>query len=75
MKKLHHSIRYSDFFLFQLDPNKTLFDQSSELLYEMVWEFPRERVTLGENLGSGAFGVVKMADAEGIAGKLMFFSS
>eukprot|EP00111_Clytia_hemisphaerica_P018542 TCONS_00054849-protein len=53
---------------FVIDPNKTLFDQSSELPYDMVWEFPRERVTLGENLGSGAFGVVKMAEAEGIAG-------
>ena len=32
------------------------------------WEFPRERLKLGPVLGSGAFGVVMKAQAEGIKG-------
>lgn len=57
---------YFSIFFSQLDPNRTLFDQSSELPYDMVWEFPRERVNFMKDLGSGAFGLVKLATAEGI---------
>lgn len=32
------------------------------------WEFPRDRLVLQNVLGSGAFGIVMKADAEGISG-------
>jgi len=60
---------YIQFFFLQMDPNRTLFDQSSELPYDMVWEFPRERLNFMESIGSGAFGQVWLADADGIKGK------
>eukprot|EP00111_Clytia_hemisphaerica_P018541 TCONS_00054846-protein len=51
---------------FILDPDRTLFDQSNDLPYDMSWEFPRERVTFIKTLGSGAFGQVWLAEAEGL---------
>lgn len=53
----------------QLDPDRTLFDQSNDLPYDMAWEFPRERLTFIKTLGSGAFGQVWLAEAEGLHGK------
>lgn len=37
-----------------------------ELPLDSKWEFPRDRLTLGKELGSGAFGVVRRGDAVGI---------
>ncbi|KAL4232110.1 Fibroblast growth factor receptor 4 [Mactra antiquata] len=37
-----------------------------ELPLDSKWEFPRERLTLGKELGSGAFGVVRQGEAVGI---------
>lgn len=37
-----------------------------ELPLDSKWEFPRERLTLGKELGSGAFGVVRQGEATGI---------
>lgn len=34
-----------------------------ELTLDTDWEFPRERLTLGEKLGEGNFGTVVMAEA------------
>ncbi|XP_057313104.1 fibroblast growth factor receptor 2-like [Hydractinia symbiolongicarpus] len=52
----------------QMDPDRSLFEQSSELPYDLAWEFPRENVLLVKTLGSGAFGQVWLAEAEGIHG-------
>ncbi|GLG93183.1 Protein sevenless [Gryllus bimaculatus] len=42
-------------------------DEQAELLpYDRKWEFPRERLKLGKQLGAGAFGVVLKAEAQGI---------
>lgn len=51
---------------FHIDPDRTLFEQSIELPYDPEWEFPRERLELIRNLGSGAFGQVWLAHAKGI---------
>ena len=37
-----------------------------ELPLDSKWEFPRDRLTLGKELGSGAFGVVRAGEAVGI---------
>jgi len=52
-----------------LDPDRTLFDQSSELPYDTAFEFPRDKLTFIKSLGKGAFGEVWLAEAEGITGK------
>lgn len=37
-----------------------------ELPLDSKWEFPRDRLHLGKELGSGAFGVVRQGEAIGI---------
>ncbi|XP_043527965.1 vascular endothelial growth factor receptor 1 isoform X2 [Frieseomelitta varia] len=49
-----------------LNPELTVDDQAELLPYDKKWEFPREKLKLGKQLGSGAFGVVMKAEAEGI---------
>ena len=49
-----------------LNPDLTVDDQAELLPYDRKWEFPRERLNLGKKLGSGAFGVVMKAEAQGI---------
>ncbi|XP_053989273.1 vascular endothelial growth factor receptor 1 isoform X1 [Hylaeus volcanicus] len=49
-----------------LNPDLTVDDQAELLPYDKKWEFPRERLKLGKKLGSGAFGVVMKAEAQGI---------
>ncbi|KAL0113762.1 hypothetical protein PUN28_012704 [Cardiocondyla obscurior] len=49
-----------------LNPDLTVDDQAELLPYDKKWEFPRERLKLGKQLGSGEFGVVMKAEAEGI---------
>ncbi|XP_020711050.2 vascular endothelial growth factor receptor 1-like isoform X1 [Athalia rosae] len=49
-----------------LNPDLTVDDQAELLPYDKKWEFPRERLKLGKQLGSGAFGVVMKAEARGI---------
>ncbi|XP_014609483.1 PREDICTED: vascular endothelial growth factor receptor 1 isoform X2 [Polistes canadensis] len=50
-----------------LNPELTVDDQAELLPYDKKWEFPRERLKLGKQLGSGAFGVVMKAEAQGIS--------
>nr|XP_033321453.1 vascular endothelial growth factor receptor 1-like [Megalopta genalis] len=49
-----------------LNPDLTVDDQAELLPYDNKWEFPREKLKLGRQLGSGAFGVVLKAEAQGI---------
>ena len=49
-----------------MDPDRSLFEQSSELPYDPDWEFPREKLTFVKMIGSGAFGEVWLGEAEGI---------
>lgn len=42
-----------------------------EIPLDEEWEFPREKLTLGQQLGEGAFGEVFAADAVGILGNKM----
>ncbi|XP_020711039.2 vascular endothelial growth factor receptor 1-like [Athalia rosae] len=52
-----------------LNPDLTVDDQAELLPYDKKWEFPRERLFIGKQLGSGAFGVVMQAEAHGISYK------
>ena len=54
-----------------MDPDKSIFEQSNDLPYDMAWEFPRNRLKFIKTLGSGAFGEVWLAEASGIHGMLM----
>lgn len=49
-----------------LNPDLTVDDQAELLPYDQKWEFPREKLKLGKQLGAGAFGVVVKAEASGI---------
>ncbi|XP_014211548.1 vascular endothelial growth factor receptor 1-like [Copidosoma floridanum] len=49
-----------------INPELMVDDQAELLPYDRKWEFPREKVKLGKQLGSGAFGVVMKAEAYGI---------
>ncbi|KAK0183116.1 hypothetical protein PV327_001186 [Microctonus hyperodae] len=50
-----------------LNPELTVDDQAELLPYDKKWEFPRERLKFGKQLGCGAFGVVMKAEAQGIS--------
>lgn len=49
-----------------INPDLPVSEQISVLPYENKWEFPRDRLKLGMQLGSGAFGRVMKAEAVGI---------
>lgn len=49
-----------------INPALTLDEQADLLPYDRCFEFPREKLKLGKQLGAGAFGVVLKANAEGI---------
>lgn len=49
-----------------LDPNTALNEQAHLLPYDRKFDFPREKLELGEVIGSGAFGIVSKATAYGI---------
>lgn len=49
-----------------LNPELTVDDQADLLPYDKKWEFPRDKLKFGKQLGSGAFGVVMKAQAQGI---------
>ncbi|ODM98276.1 Platelet-derived growth factor receptor alpha [Orchesella cincta] len=49
-----------------INPDLSVTDQAYLLPFDSKWEFPKERLSLGMQLGSGAFGRVVKADACGI---------
>lgn len=49
-----------------LNPAMTADEQADLLPYDSRFEFPRDKLKLGKQLGAGAFGVVHKAIAEGI---------
>ncbi|XP_022807789.1 vascular endothelial growth factor receptor 2-like [Stylophora pistillata] len=56
-------LRSSDY---QIEPDRSLLEQCGDLPYDPDWEFPEERLILGDVLGAGAFGQVMKAEAIGI---------
>ncbi|XP_046485716.1 mast/stem cell growth factor receptor-related protein Kit-like [Neodiprion pinetum] len=52
-----------------LDPELAVSDQAELLPYNKKWEFPRDFLKLEEVLGSGAFGVVRKAQAKTICAR------
>nr|XP_036222271.1 vascular endothelial growth factor receptor 1 isoform X16 [Bactrocera oleae] len=57
---------FEDGALEHINPALTLDEQADLLPYDRAFEFPREKLKLGKQLGAGAFGVVLKAHAEGI---------
>ncbi|PNF14062.1 hypothetical protein B7P43_G03563 [Cryptotermes secundus] len=49
-----------------INPELSVDDQAELLPYDKKWEFPRDKLKLGKQLGAGAFGVVLKAEAWGI---------
>ncbi|XP_017068456.2 LOW QUALITY PROTEIN: platelet-derived growth factor receptor alpha-like [Drosophila eugracilis] len=49
-----------------INPDLTLDEQAELLPYNREFEFPRENLKLGKQLGAGAFGVVLKGEAKGI---------
>nr|CAD7601089.1 unnamed protein product [Timema genevievae] len=49
-----------------MNPELPLDEQAELLPYDKKWEFPRDKLKLGKQLGAGAFGVVMKAEAWGI---------
>uniref|UniRef100_A0A0P4VYT9 Receptor protein-tyrosine kinase n=2 Tax=Scylla olivacea TaxID=85551 RepID=A0A0P4VYT9_SCYOL len=73
-RKFRKSFRANELYLFekgnigQLNPDCSADEQAELLPYGQEWEVPRDRISLGKQLGSGAFGRVvkaKVTDLEG----------
>ena len=52
-----------------INPDLPVDEQTELLPYDKKWEFPRERLKLGKQLGAGAFGRVLKGEATGILGE------
>ncbi|XP_063923158.1 vascular endothelial growth factor receptor 1-like isoform X3 [Zophobas morio] len=71
-KKLQRELRIAGLANFEkgaiesLNPDLAIDDQAELLPYDKKWEFPIEKLKLGKQLGSGAFGVVMKGVAKGI---------
>ncbi|XP_043233883.1 vascular endothelial growth factor receptor 1-like isoform X2 [Amphibalanus amphitrite] len=50
----------------QFNPNMPIDEQAELLPYDAEWEFPKEKLILGRQIGSGAFGRVVKAEAIGL---------
>ncbi|CAB0002070.1 unnamed protein product [Nesidiocoris tenuis] len=49
-----------------INPDLDIGEQADFLPYNPAWEFPRDKLKLGKQLGHGAFGVVMKAEAYGL---------
>ncbi|XP_065214730.1 vascular endothelial growth factor receptor 1-like [Planococcus citri] len=52
-----------------LDPDLDIAEQTFHIPYNKKYEFPKDKLEFGKVLGSGAFGVVRKAEADGIIKK------
>lgn len=50
----------------EFNPDLLVNEQGALLPYDQTFEFPREQLALGKELGAGAFGIVVQAIARGI---------
>lgn len=50
----------------EIKPDVLLNDQGDLLPYDQKFEFPRDKLIMGKQLGAGAFGIVMKATAYGI---------
>ncbi|XP_037071869.1 vascular endothelial growth factor receptor 1-like isoform X2 [Pollicipes pollicipes] len=50
----------------QFNPNMPIDEQAELLPYDDEWEFPKDKLILGRQIGSGAFGRVVKAEAVGL---------
>ncbi|CAL8081488.1 unnamed protein product [Orchesella dallaii] len=69
IKRFLKEISQEDFYkgaVENINPDLSVTDQAYLLPFDTKWEFPKERLKLGMQLGSGAFGRVVKADACGI---------
>ncbi|XP_021947889.1 platelet-derived growth factor receptor beta isoform X3 [Folsomia candida] len=69
MKRFLYEIQKKEFedgAVENINPELGIEDQANLLPYDNIWEFPRDRLRLGMQLGSGAFGRVMKAEAIGI---------
>uniref|UniRef100_A0AAU0N4Q3 Receptor tyrosine kinase PVR2B1b n=1 Tax=Gecarcinus lateralis TaxID=6769 RepID=A0AAU0N4Q3_GECLA len=73
-RKFRKSFRQNELWLFekgnvgQLNPDCPADEQAELLPYGQEWEVPRDRITIGKQLGSGAFGRVVKASVTGLEG-------
>ncbi|KAG0718367.1 Vascular endothelial growth factor receptor 2 [Chionoecetes opilio] len=73
-RRFRKSFRANELYLFekgnigQLNPDCSADEQAELLPYGQEWEVPRDQITLGKQLGSGAFGRVVKASVTGIEG-------
>ncbi|XP_073993998.1 PDGF- and VEGF-receptor related isoform X3 [Rhodnius prolixus] len=71
-KQLRETITAAGLYYFQegqigsLNPDLSIGEQADLLPYDKKWEVPREKIKLGIQLGSGAFGVVMKAEVQGL---------
>ncbi|KAK9497787.1 hypothetical protein O3M35_003710 [Rhynocoris fuscipes] len=71
-KKLREKITAAGLYYFHdgqiesINPDLSIGEQADLLPYDKKWEIPREKIKLGIQLGSGAFGVVMKAEVSGL---------
>ncbi|XP_072120223.1 platelet-derived growth factor receptor beta isoform X2 [Mobula birostris] len=66
-KKPRYEIRWKVIESISSDGHEYIYVDPTQLPYDSSWEFPRSQLSLGRTLGSGAFGRVVEATAQGLS--------
>ncbi|XP_051869791.1 LOW QUALITY PROTEIN: platelet-derived growth factor receptor beta-like [Pristis pectinata] len=66
-KKPRYEIRWKVIESISSDGHEYIYVDPTQLPYDLSWEFPRNQLSLGRTLGSGAFGRVVEATAQGLS--------
>ncbi|XP_059846669.1 platelet-derived growth factor receptor beta [Hypanus sabinus] len=66
-KKPRYEIRWKVIESVSSDGHEYIYVDPTQLPYDSSWEFPRSQLSLGRTLGSGAFGRVVEATAQGLS--------